>query len=230
VIAPSIPRVKRASLAGQVYGRLRRLITYHELEPGQKLGLVEVADKLDVSLTPLREALSKLEREGFVVHQPNRGYFVAEITADEARELFEAREAIETYAVTVGIPGASEADLEALGQAIDSYGRAVDKPERDRFLEDKRLHLRLVALAGNQLLVRMLEQVFDRIIMKLRISELPRERGPAAHKEHQAIWAAVRKRDPEKATRLLRVHLAASKGYILAFLTRPGGLRPRERA
>jgi DNA-binding GntR family transcriptional regulator len=218
------------SLAGQVYGRLRRLITHHELEPGQKLGLVEVAEKLEVSLTPLREALFKLEREGFVVHQPNRGYFVAEITADEARELFEAREAIETYAVTVGIPRASEADLRALSQATENYGRAVDKPERDRFLEDKRLHLSLVALAGNQLLLRMLEQIFDRIIMKLRISELPRERGPAAHKEHQAILAAVTRRDPEKTTRLLRAHLATSKGYILAFLTRPGGGRPREQA
>ena len=172
-----------------------------------------------MSLTPLREALTRLREEGFVLHRPNRGYFVAEATLQEAKELLEMRQALECYALTLSVPTMTDAELEKLSEAVEAYRRMLDFPDRDRFLEDKKLHLRLAAAARNQILFTTLEQILDRIIMKLRVEELPRERGPAAHAEHARVLEAVRARDVETATRLLREHLEQTKQYIVAYFT-----------
>jgi DNA-binding GntR family transcriptional regulator len=202
-----------------VYQQLRGLLIRHELEPGDRIGLVELAERLEVSLTPLREALTRLREEGFVLHRPNRGYFVAEATLQEAKELLEMRQALECYALTLSVPTMTEAELEKLSEAVEAYRRMLDFPDRDRFLEDKKLHLRLAAAARNQILFTTLEQILDRIIMKLRVEELPRERGPAAHAEHARVLEAVRARDVDTATRLLREHLEQTKQYIVAYFT-----------
>lgn len=202
-----------------MYQQLRGLLIRHELEPGDRIGLVELAERLEVSLTPLREALTRLREEGFVLHRPNRGYFVAEATLQEAKELLEMRQALECYALTLSVPTMTDAELEKLSEAVEAYRRMLDFPDRDRFLEDKKLHLRLAAAARNQILFTTLEQILDRIIMKLRVEELPRERGPAAHAEHARVLEAVRARDVETATRLLREHLEQTKQYIVAYFT-----------
>lgn len=213
-------RVKRSSVGQVVYEQLKQLILQHAVEPGEKIGLVSLAQKLEVSLTPLREALTRLKDEGFVVHHPNRGYFAAEITAQEVKELYEVREAIESHVLTLGISQVNEQDLQAMVDAVEEHARAM--VERDAFFEDKILHLRLAAPARNQLLLRMLEQVLDRAIMKLRVGALPRERGPAAYTEHLDILEAIRKRNAEEAIRHLRKHLRNSRDYILAFLKEHG--------
>jgi DNA-binding GntR family transcriptional regulator len=119
----------------------------------------------------------------------------------------------------LSVPTMTEAELEKLSEAVEAYRRMLDFPDRDRFLEDKKLHLRLAAAARNQILFTTLEQILDRIIMKLRVEELPRERGPAAHAEHARVLEAVRARDVETATRLLREHLEQTKQYIVAYFT-----------
>jgi DNA-binding GntR family transcriptional regulator len=143
----------------------------------------------------------------------------AEVTADEARHLLEMRQALECFALTLSVPRMTNRDLEEIAESIEAYGRIIDSPDRDRFLSDKRLHLRLALGANNPLLSNTLEQVLDRMIMKLRVEELPRERGPAALEEHRHILGALRRRDGEAAGRLLWEHLERTKQYILKYLT-----------
>jgi DNA-binding GntR family transcriptional regulator len=210
--------ISRTSLGDRVYRQLRDLIIRHELEPGGRIALARVAEQLEVSLTPLREALMRLEQEGFVTHHVNRGFFVAELTAPEAVELFQMREALECYALTLSVPRLTDADVEDVARAAEAYSRVLDHPDRDRFLEDKGLHLRFAALAGNRTLLTALEQVLDRTIMKLRVEELPRDRGPAAHAEHLRVVDAMRARDLPRATEELRAHVRTSRSYIVAHL------------
>jgi DNA-binding GntR family transcriptional regulator len=210
--------LSRITLGDLVYSELRQLIIRHELEPGERIALAELAEQLEVSLTPLREALMRLEQEGFVTHHVNRGFFVAELTAAEANELFQMREALECYALTLSIPRLTDAEVEAVAEAANAYRRVLERPDRHRFLKDKQLHLRFAALGGNRTLLAALEQVLDRTIMKLRVEELPRERGPAAHAEHLRVVDALRTRDLPRATEELRAHIRASRAYIVAHL------------
>jgi DNA-binding GntR family transcriptional regulator len=210
--------LRRASLGDRVYEELRQLIIRHELEPGQKVNLLDTAQRLEVSLTPLREALTTLKKEGFVTHYPNRGYFVAEITAAEAQQLFETREALECQAVRVGVSKLSEAHLHSIAEAVEAYRDVVRRPDRERFLQDKKLHLELATPAQNPILLGLLEQVLDRLIMKLPVEELPRERGAEAVREHALILASLRAHDAASAEARLRAHLQKSKAYIVSFL------------
>jgi DNA-binding GntR family transcriptional regulator len=210
--------IRRTSLGDRVYRELRQLIIRHQLEAGERVPLAAVAEQLEVSLTPLREALMRLEREGLVTRQVNRGFFVAELAAREAIELFQMREALECYALTLSFPSLTDTELEELADAAAAYGQVLDQPDRDRFLEDKHLHLRLAALARNRQLLAALEQVLDRTIMKLRVEELPRDRGPAAHAEHLRIVSALQARDLRRATEELRTHIQTSQAYIVAYL------------
>jgi DNA-binding GntR family transcriptional regulator len=213
--------VKRSSVAQKVYEQMKQLILLHEVEPGEKIGLVDLATRLEVSLTPLREALTRLKEEGFVVHYTHRGYFVAEISAQEALDLYGVREALESYALAMGAPHVEEGDLKTIADAIEDHRKATTK--RDGFLEDKVLHLRLASIANNQLLARVLEQVLDRAIMKLRVGSLPRQRGPEAYEEHRDILAALRQRDAEQAVKHLKRHLERTRAYVLTFLAQQQG-------
>lgn len=210
--------ISRTSLGDRVYGELRQLIIRHDLAPGERIALAAVAEQLEVSLTPLREALMRLEQEGFVTRQVNRGFFVAELTVREATELFQMREALECYALTLSVPSLTDAEVTEVAGAAEAYSQVLGQPDRDRFLEDKALHLRFAALARNRTLLTALEQVLDRTIMKLRVEELPRERGPAAHAEHLRIVGALRVRDLARATDELRTHIRTSRAYIVAHL------------
>jgi DNA-binding GntR family transcriptional regulator len=210
--------IVRSNLSSKVYLQLRQLILEHQIKPGQRIGLAEMAKTLDVSLTPVREALTRLHHEQFVIHHPNRGHFVAQITPAEACDLFGVREAIEIAALKVGVPRADEQQLRLLGEAVASYSRAIHHAEPDRFREDKRLHLSFTALAGNRLLSQLAEQTLDTIIMKLNIESLPRQRGPAADAEHRAILDAVTRRAADEACEHLRKHLATTREYVLTFL------------
>jgi DNA-binding GntR family transcriptional regulator len=210
--------ISRTSLGDRVYREIRHLIIRHELAPGERIALAAVAEQLEVSLTPLREALMRLEQEGFVTRHLNRGFFVAELTAPEATELFQMREALECYALSLSIPTLADADVAAVSRAAEAYAQVLDQPDRDRFLEDKTLHLRFAALARNRTLLAALEQVLDRTIMKLRVEELPRERGPAAHAEHLRVVEALGARDLPRATEELRAHIRGSRAYIVAHL------------
>jgi len=211
--------IRHLNLSERVYDQLRRFLIRHKLEAGDRINLADLAEKLEVSQTPLREALTRLRQEGLVLHRRNRGYFVAEVTAEEAKHLLEMRQALECFALTLSVPRMTDHDLHEITEAIEAYGRVIDSPDRDRFLYDKRLHLRLALGAGNPILSNALEQVVDRMIMKLRVEELPRERGPAALDEHRRILEAIRRRDGEAASRLLWEHLERTKHYILRYLT-----------
>src|SRR5437868_2942248 len=84
-------------LVESVYQSIKESILGNRLRPGNKLTHQGLAESLGVSRTPVRESLERLYQEGYVTHIPNRGFFVAEIDAQEVRQLYQTREALETY-------------------------------------------------------------------------------------------------------------------------------------
>lgn len=201
------------SLNTVVYEAIRNEITAHVLRPGVKLTHQELADRLKVSRTPVREALERLYQEGFVTRRPRRGFYVAEIDEDEARQLYELREALETFAlrrsVAKGIPDRALDRLEAY------RGRYVallsGEFMRERMMLDRDFHLELASHAGNDALSRALAAVFERLILKIRTDGYPSSGGAQALAEHDEFLAALRAGRHRAAETALAKHIQGAR-------------------
>jgi DNA-binding GntR family transcriptional regulator len=222
------PKARAAeNLSARVYSQIKNLILCNEIMPGQKLQHQQLSDRLGVSRTPVREALTRLAQEGYVSLLPNRGFTCKEIRLQEARELYELREALEVFAVERAIQRLTDKGLDRLAAKMTLYGEDVEKRfSRDRLVCDQELHLEIARLSGNETLVKTLTQVFERIILKRRTDGLyDPSRGRAAHQEHLMLYQAMNRRDAAAAVRLIREHIGAGKENVVADLTQRQELR-----
>ena len=224
--APSPPSVDAArSVNATVYEALKGRITTNQLRPGRKLIHQELAELLKVSRTPVREALERLYQEGFVTRLPRRGFYVAEIDENEARELYELREAIEVYALRRTMArGIKPADLRRLDSFNQNYKSLVRADTtRERMMVDRDWHLALASLADNRALLRSLEAVFERLILKIRTDGYRTVRGEEALLEHVQMMKALRAEDAEEAERLLASHIQGARRRLVAHLSELAG-------
>src|SRR4249920_2363750 len=130
------------NLSARVYNQIKQLILCNEIMPGQKLHHQQLSERLGVSRTPVREALTRLVQEGYVSFLPNRGFTCKEIRLQEAGELYQLREALEAFAVEKAIENLTEAAFTELSAKINLYGKDVQKRfTRDRLVYDQDVHL-----------------------------------------------------------------------------------------
>jgi len=217
----SKPKARPAeNLSGRVYAQIKNLILRNEVMPGQKMHHQELSDRLGVSRTPVREALTRLVQEGYVSFLPNRGFTCKEIRLQEAEELYELREALETFAVEKAVQNVSDDALEQMSRKMNIYGVDVRRRfSRERLIYDQDLHLEIARLSGNETLMRALTQVFERIILKRRTDGLyDPARGLTAHQEHLQLIQAMKRRDAAQAVGILRAHIRTGKDNVLADL------------
>lgn len=199
----------KRSLNTTVYDRIKHDILTHRLRAGARLTHQQLAEDLSVSRTPVREALERLYQEGFVTHVPHRGFTVAEITRQEALEFYQMREALETFAVRFVVAAApNRLNLDRLDQLNAEYDELVRAERmRQRMLVDREFHLTIARATGNEFLVRTLDAVFERIILKMRAGGLWTTRGRLAHEEHGHLIAALRCGKGDEAAAIMTDHV-----------------------
>jgi DNA-binding GntR family transcriptional regulator len=188
--------------------------------PGQKLHHQELSERLGVSRTPVREALTRLVQEGYASLLPNRGFICKEIGMQEAEELYELREALEGFAVEKAMEKLDEEGLERLRKKMDVYGRDIQKRfTRERLIYDQNIHLEIAEIAANETLKKTLRQVFERIIFKRKTDALyDPTRGVIAHQEHMRLLEAMQRRDIQEAVTIVRKHIQQGKKNVLTDL------------
>jgi DNA-binding GntR family transcriptional regulator len=220
----SKPKAVAENLSARVYAQIKNLILCNEVMPGQKMHHQELSDRLNVSRTPVREALTRLVQEGYVSFLPNRGFTCKEIRLQEAEELYDLREALEAFAMEKAVANVSDRALDELSRKMNLYGTDVQRRfTRERLIYDQDLHLDIARLAGNETLLRTLTQVFERIILKRRTDGLyDPARGLIAHQEHLQLIEAMRRRNAAQAVGIVRAHIRAGKDNVL------GDLRQRQ--
>jgi DNA-binding GntR family transcriptional regulator len=208
------------NLSARVYNQIKDLILCNEILPGQKLHHQGLSERLGVSRTPVREALTRLVQEGYVSFLPNRGFTCKEIRLQEAEELYDLREALEAFAVEKAIGKLTPDALNTLAKKLNQYGEDVEKRfTRDRLLYDQDVHLEIARISGNETLVKTLTQVFERIILKRRTDGLyDRTRGTTAHQEHLGLYQAMRERNVAQAVAIIRAHIRAGRENVVADL------------
>ena len=208
------------NLSARVYNEIKNLILCNEVLPGQKLHHQELSERLRVSRTPVREALTRLVQEGYVAFLPNRGFTCKEIRLQEAEELYDLREALEAFAVERAIKNLTHGVLIEFAKKMDRYGEDVQKRfTRERLVYDQDIHLEIARLSGNETLIKTLSQVFERIILKRRTDGLyDPARVITAHQEHLRLFEAMKQRDTQQAVAIIRAHIRAGKDNVLTDL------------
>jgi DNA-binding GntR family transcriptional regulator len=222
--SPMLTPISRSrSLTQDAYGQIKSAIIANELKPGQQLKEEELASQLGISSTPLREALAKLEQEWLIETIPHRGKFVAEITPDNVKELFEVRCELEGLAVELAMPSLVLNDLEDLGAYLETvkeqYQQADDFDQSLWFESETRLHELIIQNCGNQWLIRLLTTLNDHIwrIRGFRVTT-PGTDTRQSFLEHLAIWEAIQAKDVAKTKELMEEHLRNAGERLTRFL------------
>jgi DNA-binding GntR family transcriptional regulator len=199
------------TLADQAYAELKQMIFDFALMPGDRCSESELAQRLKVSRTPLRQALQRLEREGFLQVMPKIGWQVAPLDFDTFDELYDLRVLIECHAANHLAEAEERAPLKVLADVwlAPPEERLADAAEVGRL--DEQFHALLVQGSGNREMARVHRQITERIRIIRRLDFTKPARVEATYDEHARILRAITRRRGDEAQRLLRAHIEQSK-------------------
>ena len=191
-----------------VFNTLRRAILRGELKPGERLMEIQLANKLGVSRTPIREAIRKLELEGLVLMVPRKGAEVAEVTEKNLRDVLEVRCALEDLAVQLAC---DRIDPERMQQLLDAAAHFRDILGTADITElgeaDEAFHDVIFQATDNRRLIQLLNNLREQMY-RYRIEYLKKkECYPQLLEEHAAIIQAIREHDKAKATEITVQHI-----------------------
>lgn len=219
LIAALPPLHARGTLSDAVHHALQEAITDGKLQPGSRLREVAIATHLDVSPTPVREALRRLEREGLVETSSHRGAAVATVSPTDLANLYELHETLEAFAVRRAAERAPH-DLAPLRSLLERIDESVTLPEQTTFNRlDIRFHRMLNDLSGNQQVAELIEQTHRRI-QSARVHfdiHLP-NRPQRSHVQHRQMLDAVASGDVSEAETIARLHISAVRDRVLPLL------------
>lgn len=202
---PNVPAA-RGLQGDSVYDRLCQDIRSGILSPGSRLRETEIADRLSVSRTPVREAIRRLEAEGLVDHLPRSGAVVRRLDYSETMELYEMRTVLEGTAARLAARAASPVELEELGAINDEMRAADGQPER-LFILNRQFHRRLMEAARNRFLLKSMASVENTLLILGSSSMYLPERALQAVAEHAEVVEALLARDGASAEAAMRRHM-----------------------
>lgn len=178
-----------------------------EIAPHERINEVELARRLSVSRTPLREALNRLVTEDLLTFEPNRGFRCRTLDTKDVFDLYEARAVVELGAVRLACARATDEEVAALRAFWEEVARLEDHPPTELVAKDEEFHERLAALSGNAELPRALRGINARIHF-VRWMDLERaERRATTYREHAELLAALGRRDEAACVTILSRHI-----------------------
>ncbi|KAF0674670.1 GntR family transcriptional regulator [Profundibacterium mesophilum] len=200
----------RPALAVELTDRLRRMILEETLAPGAKISEKQLTEQFGVSRTPLREALKVLAAEGLLELVPNRGTVISVQTTADLREIFPVLAVLEGLAGETAAIAATGAELGAVADQTALLRQAFEAEDRPRYFEiNKRIHNRILEASRNPVLIRSHALLAWRAERARYRANLTPERWSRAVAEHEAISAALSRRDAADAGALMKAHILA---------------------
>jgi DNA-binding GntR family transcriptional regulator len=198
---------KSASLTEKVYAMLRTEILTCVLEPGKEVSEAELAERFDVSKTPVREALATLRSEGLVRTFPRRGYQIVPVTFGDMNELFDLRTILEAGAAELACQRITDAEIENLNRLADVVYDRSEQPSLKRFIQANRdFHAAIARAAGNERLYQLLTRQIDELERFFYLGARLRDVSTETQSDHHAIVDTLRKRDPAAARDIMIRH------------------------
>jgi DNA-binding GntR family transcriptional regulator len=223
-----------SSVADRAYNYLRTKLARGEMPPGTRLVTRQIAEAVNGSLSPVREAITRLVSEGLVAHFPGGGAYVKQPSQDEVRELYDVRAQLEEMAMRLAVPQLSQSQLQGLHSACDDMqgisdliherpGQHADRQLMADFLDDDaRFHSIIVRASGNRFLSKM---IFDLHIISRVFAVIGRspeyltsENAASTCAGHARLLDLVQAGDADAAADWVREHIIAGRDTVIAFL------------
>lgn len=220
------------TLNNVVYSQLRDLIVSNELRAGQKLVDRELAERLRVSRTPVREALGRLAVMGLVEARNRRGFYVCQYTAEQMSDLYAFRKILEVNAARMAAENAKPEHLRDIDRILSELETLAKNPDnRAKTVEvDLQIHDLISRASGNDSLLQASRQILDKILCFIWVDWMDSSVADpasisAAHREHRELLLAVKERDPERAASLMSEHIGNAQAGLAKLLQNRAELR-----
>lgn len=203
-----------------VFDALRSAITSGALQPGERIMENQLAEQLRVSRTPVREAIRKLEQEGFVVMVPRRGTYIADISIRDINEVFEIRTALEVLAAGLAAERIAEEDLEKLERLLVEIGELIDIGDNEKLVEaDCRFHDILYNSTHNKTLANIVSNLREKFTPFRAISYAYPGRAKPSLEEHRRLVEALAQRNAPLAQQVARKHMEKAEQTLLQHMS-----------
>lgn len=228
---------ERRSRADEVYDQLKQDIADFQLVAGDHFSENELCERLGVSRTPVRQALFRLQQEGYVEVLFRSGWRVLPFDFEQFEQLYDLRMVLETTAVQRLCADGDQVNRAVVDDLMAVWLVAPAERSSDAVQVaqwDEAFHCQLVAAAGNAEMARVHRDVTDRIRIVRRLDFTKQARIAATYDEHAKILKAVQRKRADQATLLLRAHIAASQAEVRkitlheVYLARQGASSARE--
>jgi len=204
-------QIEHKNLREKISERIREDILNAKFEPGERLLVDQLAAEMGVSKTPLREALVRLEEEGFVTSVPRGGTYVKDFTAKEIEEIYEIREMLESLAGRLLAQSIRDKQIEISAKTCQLFAESIEKGNiKTCIRNDFKFHSQILEMCGNDNLKQILNTLQLKIIsiMHLKPSQFNLE-------IHLEIFRAIANGNSDLTEKLIREHIAQVKNAIL---------------
>jgi DNA-binding GntR family transcriptional regulator len=199
-----------------VYENLRQAIVQGDLAAATRLVESQIAEAQGISRTPVREAMHKLEREGFIAKLDPGGFSVLGLGRQEIAETFGIRSVLEGYAARLAALKYQPGDLEPLQAKIDEFQRRLKQKQLRRLPAiNTEFHDLLYALSRSPRLVRMIDGLRDQIFRFRQIILQDEHRAAASNADHRLMLERIRERDGAGVEQLVREHILKGQEMVL---------------
>ena len=211
--------LRTKSLPAAVKDEIVKMIISGQIEPGQKLTEMDLAEQLGVSRGPIREALLGLEEAGLISIAKNRGVFVREVSASEARELYELREALEVMAGRRLVDHITPEGVAQLRAMIAEMDASMKRDDMDSYFpQNVNFHDAIVEMAGNAKLLQAYRRLINEMHL-MRRHEIVKSKGMAnSVAEHIVLVDALESRSPDAVEEITRRHVRGGQLRLINML------------
>lgn len=222
--------IEHTDLNRKVYDHLRAAVLSGALQPGQKLSLTELAEQLEVSRSPVHQALTRLAAEGLVEVRPRRGYLVTPVTMKALLEEYEVRQVLELTAAERTVGKLSAEQIHQLGEALEATLQTVGSDgnwDLHRYVETNQdFHRLQFDFAANDVLASVYASLRVSLLMERVLAGIPfGEEITLLGEQHATLWQAHRKGDLKAARSVIVAHVETGRQMALKALEAAGGAR-----
>jgi DNA-binding GntR family transcriptional regulator len=213
------PKVNKISRTQRAFLQIKNLILQYSLKPGMNLNIGQLAKSLQMSQTPIREALIMLKNEFLVEHMPGRGFIVSGFEKEDIGDMFDLRLVIEELAVKQAVKRMDKKDLDYLENNLKKASSLMKNENIEKTLKNEQdFHIILLRASKNKLLLETGQLILDRIWRVIAINVYTSGQVVGAHDQHAEVFDAIKSKDSRRAKSLIRKHILYSKKNIISRL------------